>query len=177
MGLSVTENDIHDQTPLFYSAKFNQDTQTAEMLVDAGCDINHKDANGQSCIFYAAGEGRLEMCRMLVDRGANPFLTDKNKERAIHYARRNGHSRVVDFLNSCRGEARKQKEVKEERRMQSSSQNTVDRRKKKETTKNEYSLVYVNQDGQIKVLSYPELLRFKAANEDNDRLFRMMNEP
>jgi ankyrin repeat protein len=47
------------QTPLFYCSKYNKKTQVAEVLIDAGCDINRKDANGQSCIFYAAAEGNL----------------------------------------------------------------------------------------------------------------------
>jgi ankyrin repeat protein len=64
-------------------------------LIDAGCDINRKDANGQSCIFYAVAEGNLDIVKMLVERGANPLLTDKNKERPLHYARRKGHMRVA----------------------------------------------------------------------------------
>lgn len=50
--------------------------------------------------------------RLLVERGANPSLTDKNKERALHYARRNGHVRVAEYLSSCRTDMKKVKEVK-----------------------------------------------------------------
>ena len=42
------------QTPLFYCAKYNKKTTIAELLIDAGCELNRKDANGQTCIFYAA---------------------------------------------------------------------------------------------------------------------------
>ena len=38
----------------FYSAKYNKKTAIAELLIDAGCELNRKDANGQTCIFYAA---------------------------------------------------------------------------------------------------------------------------
>jgi len=119
------------QTPLFYCSKYNKKTQVAELLIDAGCDINRKDAYGQSCIFYAAAEGNLEIVRTLVERGANPLLTDKNKDKPLNYAKRNGHLRVADYLSSCKTDMKKVKEVKEERRIQSSSQNTVDRRKKR----------------------------------------------
>ena len=42
------------QTPLFYSAKYNKSTSIVRFLLNYGCDPNHKDANGQTCLFYAA---------------------------------------------------------------------------------------------------------------------------
>jgi ankyrin repeat protein len=48
----------------------------------------------------------------LVERGANPLLTDKNKERPLHYAKRNGHMLVAEYLSSCKNDMKKVKEVK-----------------------------------------------------------------
>lgn len=136
--LPLNDNDYVQQTPLFYTAKYNNKTDIGQILMDAGCDPNHKDANGQTAIFYAAGEGKVEMCRLLANYGANLFATDKNKERAMHYARRRNHRAVLDFLNSfARHDNRKVKEEKrmqesrQESRMQESSQNTVEKRRKK----------------------------------------------
>jgi ankyrin repeat protein len=107
------------------------------------------------------------MCRVLVQNGANVLSTDKNKERPMHYAKRNNHREVYEFLSTSKNDYRKTKEMREDRRMQESSQNTntIDRKRKKEGTKNEYSLVYVNEEGQVKVLSFQELMNFKEASE------------
>ena len=73
--------------------------------------------------------------------------TDKNKERPIHYARRNGHQHIVQFLGNHK-EIKKVREMKEERRVQSSSQNVVEQRKKKDNTiKSHCALMYINENG------------------------------
>ena len=61
--------------------------------------------------------------------------------------------------------------------MQSSSQNTIDKHRKKESVKSEYALAYINQEGQLKLLTPREIELFKEASEENQRLFRMMSEP
>lgn len=42
-----------DQTPLFYAAKINN-IEILKLLISYGCDVNHKDKNHQTCLFYAA---------------------------------------------------------------------------------------------------------------------------
>ena len=176
--LPVNENDYVMQTPFYYCAKYNQRLKVAEMLIAQGCDVNHKDANGQTCLFYAAAEGNLEMCQLLAENGANLLATDKNKERPMHYARRGGHRSIIDFLNGFnRKEMRKVQEMREERPIQESSQNTVDRKRKKEGSVSECTLVFTNQEGQTHRLSFGELLAFKEASEQNKKLFRVMVSP
>ena len=115
------------------------------MLLRHGCDPNHKDANGQTCIFYAAAEGRLEISKILAENSANILSMDKNKERPIHYAKRGGHKLVIEFLNSYgKKDVKKMQKIREERRVQESSQNTIDRKRKKESSRNECVLVYTN---------------------------------
>jgi hypothetical protein len=176
---NLNTNDFFSQTPLFYSAKYNSRIGIAAALLRAGCDVNHKDNNGQTCLFYAAGAGHLEMCRLFVDYGVNVQLLDRNRERAINYARKNGstrfvdHPHVVDYLNNCKTEIRK---IKEERR-QESSQNTTERRRKKEVTRNEYMLVYTNENGETRALDHIELQLFKNTSEDYAKLYQLMADP
>lgn len=169
----LNDNDFFSQTPLFYASKFNKRTQISESFLKAGCEVNHRDNNGQTCLFYAAGSGNLEICQLLVDYGANVQHLDKNREKASNYARKNGHMRVVQYLHLCKNDARKQKEE----RRQESSQNTAERRKRKEIVRNEYCLVFTNENGEVKVLTPQELQKFKAASEDHNRLHRLMAEP
>lgn len=58
-NFSLNDDDFFMQTPLFYTAKYNKGIKASEMLLKAGCDVNHKDGNGQTCIFYSASAGHL----------------------------------------------------------------------------------------------------------------------
>ena len=66
----------------------------------------------------------MELCKLYIEYGANAQLIDKNREKASNYARRNGHQRIVDFLQNCKIQVRRVKEERD-RRVQESSQNTV----------------------------------------------------
>jgi ankyrin repeat protein len=57
-NFNLNDNDYMNQTPLFYTAKEGQ-VQASEMLIESGCDVNHKDTHGQTALFYAARFGRL----------------------------------------------------------------------------------------------------------------------
>jgi ankyrin repeat protein len=129
----LNDDDFFLQTPLFYAAKYNRGARVAELLLRAGCDVNHKDGNGQTCLFYASSSGNLDICRLFVDFGANVTLLDRNREKAANYARKNGNHRIVDYLNGCLQEVKKIKDDRE-RRVQDSSQTEF--RKKKETLRN-----------------------------------------
>ena len=75
----LNDEDFELQTPIFYSAKYNRGTKVMEMLIRAGANVNHKDRNGQTCLFYSAASGNIDICRLLVEEGANPSTIDKNK--------------------------------------------------------------------------------------------------
>jgi serine/threonine-protein phosphatase 6 regulatory ankyrin repeat subunit B len=77
------------------------------MLVNHGIDLNVKDNNGQTVLYYAAASGNLPMCQLLVSNGCNIASTDKSREKAINYARKKGHGHIVDFLNNYRPETKK----------------------------------------------------------------------
>lgn len=96
-----------------------------------------------------------------MDFGANVTLLDRNREKASNYARKNGHQRIVDYLNGCLQEVKKIKDDRE-RRVQDSSQTEF--RKKKETTRNEYCLIYTNQNGESRRLTPSELQQFRSAS-------------
>jgi len=42
-----------------------------QVLIDAGCRIDNRDNIGQTEMFYAARDGRLEAVRFLIQNGAN----------------------------------------------------------------------------------------------------------
>jgi ankyrin repeat protein len=83
--------------------------------VKHGANINHKDKNHQTCLFYAAREGRLEACKLLVQLGIEVQHQDKKKKNAASFAREKNQKQVVDFLNSLKTEDKKSKEIEKVR--------------------------------------------------------------
>lgn len=54
----LNTNDNIKQTPLFF-AVFHNKMGCTKLLLERGADINHTDANGQNCLFWAASGGHL----------------------------------------------------------------------------------------------------------------------
>lgn len=65
----------------------------------------------QNCLFWAAGEGHLEMCRLLVNHGANFQQVDINKETAFHYAKKRKHLACQSYLQSLKQNAKNRKDM------------------------------------------------------------------
>ena len=76
----------------------------SQILIKNGCDVLHTDKNGQTCLFWAASGGHLEMCKQLINRGCNPAAVDNKKKTASSFARANHHSHIVDYLSTFKKE-------------------------------------------------------------------------
>lgn len=111
----------------------------AELLIKFGVNINHLDNNGQTCLFYAAREGQLEMCKFLINRGCKYDLIDKNKKTPLHFAKGSKHPSVIEYLTSLKESNKSTKQAKEPRQAEVKVE-----KKKKETVRGEYILVYTN---------------------------------
>lgn len=68
------------------------------MLIDSGADLNNEDMHHQTCLFYAAKQGNIDMCAKLIDRGANINHTDNKKQTPLHWAQKSKRAETVDFL-------------------------------------------------------------------------------
>lgn len=60
--IDLNKDDCYQQTPLFYSCRYNKGINVTKMILKAGCDPNHKDKYKQTCLFWAAGSGNIELC-------------------------------------------------------------------------------------------------------------------
>jgi len=52
-----------------------------------------------------------------------------------------------------------------------------EKKKKKESLKNEYSLAFCNEHGQVIELSPEELIEFSKASDYNSNIFQMLKNP
>lgn len=58
----------------------------AEFLIEYESNINARDANGQTPIFYTAKKGQSEMTKLLIDHGANVNDVDHDNKSPLQEA-------------------------------------------------------------------------------------------
>lgn len=106
-GANPQFKDQIDQTILFYIAKYGK-IECFELLMQQNCgssNLNDPDKHGQTPIFYAAVDGRLEIIRKMKEHGAVCNIVDAIcQQTALFYAAREGHTEICKFLieNGCK---------------------------------------------------------------------------
>jgi uncharacterized protein len=73
------------------------DTAQVRALLEAGADPN-SERRTYSPLMFAAGNGHVEMTRLLLARGATVDHRDHNGDRALLWAARRGHVEIVRML-------------------------------------------------------------------------------
>ena len=163
-SFKLNKDDFSQQTPLFYSCRFNRGIRVSQLLLKAGCDPNHKDKYKQTCLFWAAGSGNLSLCELLYDYGVNVAAVDVNRERAIAYAKKKDHSHVAEYLHSCQHHMKRVREEQKMRIQESSQQSISMSRPKKRDQVSEYALIYTNENGETHMLTPQEIDSFRLAS-------------
>lgn len=90
-------------TPLFYvTARATDDecVEVAKLLVDKYnlCKAETKDLMKQTCLFYAAREGHINLCKYLIEKGCKPNDADNFGQHCLFYASREGKTECVQYL-------------------------------------------------------------------------------
>lgn len=67
-------------------------------MLELGADANQLDHFNETCLFYAAREGRYEICKLLLEHGVKVNQVDKHNNTAIHFAKKNNHTNVINLL-------------------------------------------------------------------------------
>lgn len=63
----------------------NNDYSLVENLLN-NVNIDYKDKNGKTALFYAVLEHNIDLCNLLIEKGANPYIKDDRNLMPIHYA-------------------------------------------------------------------------------------------
>ncbi|CRG99200.1 bromodomain protein, putative [Plasmodium relictum] len=90
-------------TPLFYVTARKSDDESVEiskLLIEkyALCNPTTKDLMKQTCLFYAAREGHINLCNYLIEKGCNPNDSDNFGQTCLFYASREGKTECVRNL-------------------------------------------------------------------------------
>ncbi|WP_300744161.1 ankyrin repeat domain-containing protein [uncultured Brachyspira sp.] len=56
---------LKDFTPL----TFNVDTEVAELFIEAGADLNAKDKDGNTALYYAITKNNSKITKLISDKG------------------------------------------------------------------------------------------------------------
>ena len=71
----------------------------AEILLDAGANVNVRNKDGETPLYWAAKKGRTDLARLLLERKADPNLQESIKQRTpLHEAAFRGYQEITELL-------------------------------------------------------------------------------
>jgi glutaminase len=76
------------------------DLAEIQRLVASGVDLDEADYDGRTCLHLSAAEGQLEIVKFLLAKNVHLNLKDRWQNTPIDEARGNGHTDIVDLLQS-----------------------------------------------------------------------------
>jgi len=83
-----------------HAALAGPDHDIARLLVAAGANVNARQQGGVTPLHEAAQNGELELLQLLLEHGADPAAADDQHRTAVDFAREQGHTRAVEFLET-----------------------------------------------------------------------------
>lgn len=87
------------ETPFQRPAAENNVTRM-KALLEQGLDVNAQDDNGSTAIFYALGNGHIEMAEFLLSKGAKLDTYDRRGYSLTEQVSRTGPERSIRWLRS-----------------------------------------------------------------------------
>ncbi len=99
-GADLNMRDAINRTALMY-ASTGPFVSTVEILLKSGAEPNiTDDEQNWTAAMMAAAEGQLEVLKVLVNNGADLEMVDVDGESSLDFAKANGHTEVVKYIES-----------------------------------------------------------------------------
>ncbi|KAI3013249.1 hypothetical protein CBS147346_252 [Aspergillus niger] len=97
---SVNAPGDRQWTPLHFTAQFDKEhtLETAQILIDAGANVNSRADLGVTPLFLAVQSNRLDLVKLLVDKGAEINVCTERDITPLERAIGNSNIPVIDFL-------------------------------------------------------------------------------
>ena len=89
------------ESAMLIEAVKNQNYNEAKKLLNAGANINERDASGASALIWAADRGDTRLIRLLTSHAADIEQKDNQGYAAIMWAAYNGHDAAIKMLIEC----------------------------------------------------------------------------
>ena len=88
--------NIFKRNDIIYATQKNNIELVKKLIKNSNIDF--KDKNHKSAIFYAVENDNLEILDLLIDNGANVYIKDDRGLTIFHYAILYENSNLIDFL-------------------------------------------------------------------------------
>ena len=95
-GASPDVKDFMGKAPLHYAVQSPQ--EITHMLLDAGADVDIRNAGGVTPLMQAAGQGRRDIVKLLLGSGARVDYKDYQANSAEDWAKRSGDAQLTAML-------------------------------------------------------------------------------
>ena len=93
---------IEEKNNALIKASKDRNLETVKALIESGADVNadykFSDLGGGTVLMYASSTGQIEVVKYLIEAGAD--IEDDYGRTALDLARRNGHTEIVEYLES-----------------------------------------------------------------------------
>lgn len=86
------------QATALHSAAARKRTKIAEVLLEAGAEVNLQQSSGVTALHSAAQNGNVELVQLLLDHQANKSLATEEGKRAVDLAAEAGFGEIVNLL-------------------------------------------------------------------------------
>lgn len=83
-------------TDIIRAAKNNDYNLVQNLLQNTNVDF--KDKNGKTALFYAVLEHNIDLCTLLIENGANIYIRDDRNLMPIHYAMLIKNNDIIDLF-------------------------------------------------------------------------------
>lgn len=72
------------------------------MMLNAGADINARNSDGNSLLFFVLKKGDCELARYLIKKGAEYNITNEKGETPVTIAVEKGYDVVLDLMTDIK---------------------------------------------------------------------------
>ncbi len=97
-GIDINHSDDEGNTLLLWMTRRGIDSSYVKLLYKEGADINAKNQDGYTPLFYAIEDGDIELARYLVKKGADYNIANHKRETPAGLATKKGMDEVLELM-------------------------------------------------------------------------------
>jgi len=97
-GVDINSLDDYGNTPLYYALKGKASGEIVRYFLDQGANLNLKNMDKETPLFYAVGSGNLDIVKEFVSRGADLNVINSDGENLLFLATSDKNLDVVSYL-------------------------------------------------------------------------------
>ncbi len=77
----------------------NGDIGKVKESITNGANVDARDENGKTALYWAARRGQIDVAKVLIAKGVNVNVKDKNNETAVEIAIRCGYHQIAELID------------------------------------------------------------------------------